>query len=400
MSRSNRRSGRREKRIDSEAAKSSGRISRGRAWLRRTTRRSCVDSERHMAPRRAAVPVPPLIRRAKHAWPRNGIENWRRVSPLSAVVAAAPPPPPPQLGATPRNSRSATTFRAFADTSTLSPASPSVGRGRGRGKKRNGVKSVLTSMSSFPLDAILTTSRWRSGCPTWRFSAATCSARRGACYDPRGPRGLLPQHTHWEHNPYNPSVRGTRANWSRATRVAGLASRLRLRYSSLVVPVRSKRAASRELRRERPSPGERERERGALAMVGMRARVLLVARKPFLFRRRTPMTNDQRPTRALNRLADTRCLSLDTNFDETISRHARPAANFPSSPPSCRDCRACDVDRVRRRSNMCRFPSFLAPSCSLALSLVNRTPPRGSANAANGPSACLRLDRLDIDLCK
>lgn len=71
--------------------------------------------------------------------------------------------------------------RDMLDVSQARFGSPLLSRGRGGRGKTEHEERVLTSVSSFPLDAILTTSRWRSGCPRPDVPPATCCARRAAC---------------------------------------------------------------------------------------------------------------------------------------------------------------------------------------------------------------------------
>lgn len=176
---------------------------------------------------------------------------------------------------------------------------------------------------------------------------ATCCARRGACYDSRRRRSPMSSSTHWEHNPYNPSVRDTRAKRSRATRLARLA----------FATVRPKHAAPRELRRERPSQKERERDRDRATLGRSMVGGAVTSLRDALLR----------VTRSSRRESSRGDGVIEANDKPAVLRHrrelpftrystfARPspgaypaAADFPSSPPSCRNCRACDVDRVHR----------------------------------------------------
>lgn len=147
--------------------------------------------------------------------------------------------------------------------------SPEGWRGEAGRKKTGTRKRVLTSVSSFPLDAILTTSRWRSG---WRSSGYLLRATRRVLHSHCSRcvlRSTILRYTVRYRarsdracTPYNSTLRSTRVDRARANRTLALIA-LRARGTALAGEFRQRARLEKGRREgERRAGGEERRRWG------------------------------------------------------------------------------------------------------------------------------------------
>lgn len=180
----------------------------------------------------------------------------------------------------------------FPRRSGLWVTSPEGRRGEAGRKKTGTRKGVLTSVSSFPLDAILTTSRWRSG---WRSSGYLLRATRRVLHSHCSRcvlRSTILRYTVRYRarsdracTPYDSTLRSTRVDRARANRTLALIA-LRARGTALAGEFRQRaRLEKGRGEGERRAGGEERRRWGERSETSCTSRATRRDATRFLVRR-------------------------------------------------------------------------------------------------------------------